>query len=110
MKSAPGRGSPQKTGSVSRQWTPSWNREDGQEAERDHAAAAAGDRVADGGVRVDHVAPGVFAALGHTGGAAPVFTGGERVEVVGDPVERGVFEQPLPIADAGERRPFIDTW
>lgn len=32
------------------------------------------------------------------------------VEVVGDPVERGVFEQPLPVADAGERRPFIDTW
>ncbi len=35
---------------------------------------------------------------------------GERVEVVGDPVERDVFEQPLPVADAGKRRPFIDTW
>ena len=52
----------------------------------------------------------MFAALGHTGGAAPVFTGGERIEAVADPVERGVFEQPLPVADAGERRPFIDTW
>lgn len=110
MKSVPGTGSPQKTGSVSRSWSPSWNRKDGQESERDDAVAAAGDRVADGGVRVDHVALGVFAAPGHTGGAAHAFTGGEHVEVVGDPVERGVFEQPLQVADAGERRPFIDTW
>ncbi|MFB6704811.1 hypothetical protein ACFCW6_08875 [Streptomyces sp. NPDC056333] len=52
----------------------------------------------------------MLAALGHTGGAAPVVTGGRRAEVVGEPVQQGVFEQRLPVADAGERRPFVDTW